>query len=82
MGIRKGAVESMERLEEILSFFEGKKVLVTGHTGFKGSWLCLLLSRAGARVAGYSLDAPTDASLFQISGMQETIAHYSGDVRN
>ena len=82
MGIRKGAVESMERLKEILSFFEGKKVLVTGHTGFKGSWLCLLLSRAGARVAGYSLDAPTAPSLFQISGMQEKIEHYSGDVRN
>ena len=42
-----------------LSFYKGKKVLVTGHTGFKGSWMCKVLTNMGAEVAGYSLNPPT-----------------------
>ena len=42
------------------SFFRDKKVLITGHTGFKGSWMCKLLIMAGAKVTGYALEAPTD----------------------
>ena len=42
-----------------LSFYQGKKVFVTGHTGFKGSWLCKVLANAGAIVTGYSLNPPT-----------------------
>jgi CDP-glucose 4,6-dehydratase len=47
-------------------FYRGRKVLVTGHTGFKGSWMCLLLAQAGARVLGYSLDPPSSPSLFSL----------------
>jgi CDP-glucose 4,6-dehydratase len=46
------------------SFYKGKKVLVTGHTGFKGTWLCKMLVNAGAIVTGYSLEAPTNPNLF------------------
>lgn len=48
-----------------LSFYKGKKVLITGHTGFKGSWLCRILVGAGAQVTGYSLTPPTEPNLFQ-----------------
>lgn len=47
-------------LEELKSFYNGKKVLVTGHTGFKGSWLVRILTLAGAQVTGYALNPPTD----------------------
>ena len=46
------------------SFYKGKKVLVTGHTGFKGSWLCRLLLKLGAEVTGYALEPPTQPYLF------------------
>ena len=50
-------------------------MLVTGHTGFKGSWLCRILTLAGAQVTGYALDPPTEPSLFdQIAGLEETHA--------
>mgnify|MGYP002731929794 CR=1 FL=1 len=45
-----------------LSFYKGKRVFVTGHTGFKGTWLCQMLVGAGAQVTGYSLQPPTDPS--------------------
>lgn len=48
-------------------FYRGRKVLITGHTGFKGAWMCLLLSRAGAKVLGYSLDPPSTPSLFSLT---------------
>ena len=48
------------------SFYKGKKVLVTGHTGFKGSWLCRLLLKLGAEVTGYALEPPTQPDLFQL----------------
>ena len=50
-----------------LEFYKGKKVLITGHTGFKGSWLCKILVKAGAEVTGYSLNPPTKPNLFEIS---------------
>ena len=50
-----------------LSFYKGKKVLVTGHTGFKGSWLCRILVKAGAQVTGYSLVPPTTPNLFSMA---------------
>ena len=46
--------------------YNGKKVLVTGHTGFKGSWLCQWLLKLGADVVGYSKDVPTNPSLFEV----------------
>ncbi|MDP2847063.1 MAG: CDP-glucose 4,6-dehydratase [Humidesulfovibrio sp.] len=50
-------------------FYQGRRVLVTGHTGFKGAWMCLLLARAGAKVLGYSLDPPSTPSLFSLTRM-------------
>lgn len=65
-----------------MCFFQGKKVLVTGHTGFKGSWLCRMLVNAGAEVTGYSLNSPTDPNLFEIAGLKERMNSIFGDVRD
>lgn len=65
-----------------LSFFEGKRVLVTGHTGFKGSWLCRILVRAGAIVTGYSLDAPTNPALFDMCDVKNRMDSIIGDIRD
>lgn len=65
-----------------LNFYKGKRVLVTGHTGFKGSWLCKTLSVAGACVAGYSLEPPTDPSLFEIAGIESRVESHIGDIRD
>ncbi len=65
-----------------LSFYKGKKVFVTGHTGFKGSWLCKILADAGAIVTGYSLQPPTQPSLFNIAEIQKGITSIIGDIRN
>jgi CDP-glucose 4,6-dehydratase len=62
--------------------YAGKSVLVTGHTGFKGSWLCLWLDRLGARVTGYALSPPTTPSLFEQAGIAGQIDHRIGDVRD
>ena len=69
-------------LEELRSFYNGKKVLVTGHTGFKGSWLVRILTLAGAQVTGYALNPPTDPALFEIAGLEDTIHSIEGDVRD
>ena len=65
-----------------LSFYKGKKVFVTGHTGFKGSWLCKILSNAGAEVTGYSLQPPTVPSLFEIAEIEKDINSVIGDIRD
>lgn len=65
-----------------LEFYRGKKMLITGHTGFKGSWMCQLLQMAGAEVTGYALDAPTSPSLFEACGVAEGIHSVIGDIRN
>ena len=49
-----------------MEFYRGRKVFITGHTGFKGSWMCALLAMAGAEVTGYALKPPTDPSLFDM----------------
>ncbi len=54
-----------------LSFYKGKKVLITGHTGFKGSWMCRTLLLAGAETTGYSLKPPTAPALFEIAGLSD-----------
>lgn len=65
-----------------ISFYKGKKVFVTGHTGFKGSWLCKMLANAGANVTGYSLNPPTTPSLFEIAGIENDIISVIGDIRD
>lgn len=62
--------------------YSGKKVLVTGHTGFKGSWLSAWLLALGADVAGFSLSVPTEPSNFDILGLRPRIKHYEGDIRD
>lgn len=65
-----------------LTFYNGKKVFITGHTGFKGSWLCRILMNAGAQVTGYSLDPPTEPSLYRIAGIEKGITSIIGDIRD
>lgn len=65
-----------------ISFYKGKKVFVTGHTGFKGTWLCKILVNAGAKVTGYSLTPPTTPSLFEISEIADEIHSVIGDIRD
>lgn len=65
-----------------LNFYKGKKVLVTGHTGFKGTWLTRILVNAGAEVTGYSRCSEKNPSLFEIAGVKDKINHIKGDVRD
>ncbi|MCF0132402.1 MAG: CDP-glucose 4,6-dehydratase [Blautia sp.] len=66
----------------IFDFYENKKVLITGHTGFKGTWLTKILAMAGAEVTGYSNGEPTAPGLFSISGMEKQCCSIMGDIRD
>ena len=72
----------MESLAVTPAFWSARRVLVTGHTGFKGSWLCWWLKRLGAEVAGLALDPPTSPSLFEASGLASAVGSVKGDVRD
>jgi len=63
-------------------FWSNRRVLITGHTGFKGSWLCLWLARVGAKVVGYSLAPPTTPSLYESACVGDHISAIHGDVRD
>ena len=63
-------------------FYKGKKVLITGHTGFKGSYLCRILQILGADVCGYALEPPTDPSLFELLKLNESVTSEIGDIRD
>lgn len=65
-----------------MKFYQGKRVLVTGHTGFKGTWLCRMLVSAGAIVTGYSLEAPTNPNLFELAGLEDKMNSIIGDIRD
>lgn len=67
---------------KLYNFYKGKRVLVTGHTGFKGSWMLKVLSQAGADVMGYSLTPPTNPSLFDIIGGDKLCKSVIGDIRD
>ena len=64
------------------NIYEGKKVLITGNTGFKGSWLTCWLLKLGAKVFGYSSDIPSNPSLFEVLNLEEKIVHFNKDVRD
>jgi CDP-glucose 4,6-dehydratase len=68
--------------KEFSEFYNGKNVLITGHTGFKGSWLSRMLIKAGAVVTGYSLEPPTDPSLFDVTGLSKEMHSVIGDIRD
>lgn len=65
-----------------LSFYKNKRVFLTGCTGFKGSWLCRLLTNAGAVVTGYAQTPPTNPSLFELAGLRDDICLVTGDIRD
>lgn len=65
-----------------LTFYKGRTVLVTGHTGFKGTWLCKILINSGAKVVGYSLEPPTIPNLFSLSKIEKSMVSIVGDVRD
>ncbi|GHV49182.1 CDP-glucose 4,6-dehydratase [Bacteroidia bacterium] len=65
-----------------LSIYKGKKVFITGHTGFKGSWLCLVLHQLGARIYGYALNPPTSPSLFEVAKVNELVSSHIADIRD
>ena len=79
MGYRQSTLEGLE-MNKI--FWEGKNVLVTGHTGFKGSWLSLWLQSLGANVVGYALTPPTPVNLFETAQVAQGMTSLTGDVRN
>lgn len=62
--------------------YQGKKVLITGDTGFKGSWLGLWLTQLGAEVTGFALEPPSQPSMFTVSGLEKHIRHIHGDIRD
>lgn len=65
-----------------LEFYKGKRVLITGHTGFKGSWMCQLLMMLGAEVTGYALEAPTSPGLYDLCCLESQMTSVLGDIRN
>ena len=65
-----------------LDLYRGKRVFVTGHTGFKGAWLCRILVNAGAIVTGYALEPPTQPNLFDLAGLTSTMTSVIGDIRD
>lgn len=79
MVIRESAVENLGMISKC---WEGKRVLVTGHSGFKGGWLCLWLGALGAEVIGLALDPPTETNLFTIAGIGENIRSFNADIRD
>src|SRR5476649_2815699 len=63
-------------------FWSGRRVLLTGHTGFKGSWLSLWLQSMGAHLVGLSVDVPTEPSLHRLAGLDSSIEGISADIRD
>lgn len=76
MGERKGSVEGMVNL------WQGRRVFLTGHTGFKGAWLASWLAHRGAQIRGYSLDPPTHPNMFNVASVGSTLEDVRGDIRD
>jgi len=79
VAIRQSAVEGVVVNS---AFWNGKRVILTGHTGFKGSWLSLWLQSMGAQVVGYALAPPTNPNLFDVAGVGEVMTSVIGDIRD
>ena len=75
-------MEGLGRLMFQKDFFRGKRVFLTGHTGFKGSWMCELLLLCGAKITGFALEPPTDPALFYLAGLDQRVDSIIGDVRD
>ena len=75
-------MENMVSLDQIQNFYRDKQVLITGHTGFKGSWLSMILYQLGANVYGYALEQPTNPSLYHEAGLDEIVKSTIGDIRD
>lgn len=69
-------------MDDMLRFYKNKRVFITGHTGFKGSWLCSVLLKYGAVVCGYSLSPEADNNLFDICKLSNKVQHNIGDIRD
>jgi CDP-glucose 4,6-dehydratase len=81
VGGRQSALENLEIMILFGSAYKGKRVLVTGHTGFKGAWLCEWLLGLGAEVTGLSLPPPTEPALFNVLGLARRLHHILGDIQ-
>ena len=81
---RQCTVEGMVKLQNLAAFYKNKKVFITGHTGFKGMWLCKILLHFGAEVTGYALDAPTEEGkkILQAIELEKEITSVYGDIRD
>ncbi len=75
-------MENLGKMKVDPSFYKGKRVFVTGHTGFKGSWLCYILSSFGANITGYSLEPATNPNLYELVGLRNKIESIIGDIRD
>ncbi len=71
-----------DAVELDLNFYKGKKVLITGHTGFKGAWMTVMLAESGADVIGYSSCSKSGVNLFDLCGVRDQITHVKGDIRD
>lgn len=80
MGLRQSALEDLEMTNP--AFWRGKRVLLTGHTGFKGSWLSLWLQSMGAALRGVALAPPTEPALFDVARVTEGMEHRIADIRD
>ena len=83
MGKGKSSLEAVELMtvqKKLIDSYKGTTVLITGHTGFKGGWLALWLESLGANVIGYSLDPPTEPSIFQVTGLSDRVLDIRGDI--
>ncbi len=69
-------------MNAMLDFYNGKRVFVTGHTGFKGAWLCMILSMAGAKVTGFALPPAEEPNLYALAGIDGLVDSRFGDVRD
>ena len=75
-------VEGLNMEMGMLDFYRGKRVFLTGHTGFKGSWMSRMLVNAGAVLTGYSLQPPTSPNLFSMAGLESRMTSVIGDIRD